>query len=234
MPLLTFHIIRRRTLLVLILTLIPTIMVDAQPPGGQEGGVKIARVKYEGGGDWYNDRSAEVNLLRYVSEKTAILVDPGFESVELSSERIFTYPILFLTGHGNVRFEGREVDYLRSYLQNGGFLYIDDDYGLDTAIRREMKRVFPDQEFKELSFAHPLYHALYDFDAGPPKIHEHDGKAPRGFGLFDKTGRLAVYYTFECNPSDGWADPEAHNDPPEKRERALQFGANIVVYALTY
>ena len=200
----------------------------------QSEGLTIARVKYEGGGDWYNDRSAEVNLLRFVGEVTAIAVAPIFEAVELSSDRIFSYPLLFLTGHGNVRFTGREVEYLRSYLQNGGFLYIDDDYGLDTAIRREMKRVFPEQEFRELSFDHPIYSSLFSFPSGPPKTHEHDGADPKGLGLFDESGRLAVYYTWESNPSDGWADPEAHDDPPETRRRALEFGANIVVYVLTH
>lgn len=228
------NIIQRTALFVLLLTLASTLTLESRPPNRQESGLKIARVKYEGGGDWYNDRSAEVNLLRYVSEKTSIQVDPGFESVELTSDRIFNYPLLFLTGHGNVRFAEREIDYLRSYLQNGGFLYIDDDYGLDTAIRREMKRVFPAQNFKELSFKHPIYHAFFTFASGPPKTHEHDGKAPQGFGLFDNSGRLAVYYTYETNPSDGWADPEVHNDPPEKRETALQFGTNIVVYVLTH
>lgn len=197
-------------------------------------GIGIARVKYDGGGDWYNDRSAEVNLLRFIAEKTSIEVRAEFEGVELTNDRLFSFPIIFLTGHGNVSFSATEVDYLRSYLQNGGFLYIDDDYGLDTAIRREMAKVFPEQEFRELPFSHGIYHAFYSFPDGLPKIHEHDGKPPKGFGLTDSSGRLCVFYTWETNPSDGWADPEVHNDPPERREAALKIGTNIILYALTH
>lgn len=197
--------------------------------------IVLARVKYEGGGDWYNDQSAEVNLLKYVSEKTTIKVRPTFEYVELSSDKLFNYPLIFLTGHGNVTFTDTEAKRLRSYLDNGGFLYIDDDYGLDTAIRREMKKVFPDQEFRELPFSHPIYHSFFEFPNGLPKIHEHAEKPPQGFGLFTGSdNRLCVFYTFETNPSDGWADPDVHNDPPEKRETALQLGTNIIVYALTH
>ena len=195
--------------------------------------IVLARVKYSGGGDWYNDQSAEVNLLKYVAEKTTINVRPAFEYVELSSDKLFNYPIIFLTGHGNISFTDTEAKRLRSYLDNGGFLYIDDDYGLDTAVRREMRKVFSDQEFQELPFSHDLYHSFYEFPNGLPKIHEHDEKPPQGFGLFTEDNRLAVFYTFETNPSDGWADPDVHNDPPEKREDALKMGTNIVVYALT-
>ena len=225
---------RLATIAILLGTLL--FVPQLQPPltGSDPGAVTIARVKYSGGGDWYNDRSAEVNLLRYVGEQTDISVNPVFEPVELSDDRVFNYPILFLTGHGNIRLAGLEVEYLQAYLNNGGFLYIDDDYGLDTAIRREMERVFPDQAFVELPFTHDIYHSFYDFDGGLPKIHEHDGKEPRGYGLFDESGRLAVFYTWETNPSDGWADPSAHGDSPEKREAALQMGTNIVVYALTH
>lgn len=198
-------------------------------------GVVLARVKYSGGGDWYNDQSAEINLLKYIAENTTIKVQPAFEYVELSSDKLFTYPLLFLTGHGNVTFTDTEAKRLRSYLDNGGFLYIDDDYGLDTAIRREMKKVFADQEMRELPFSHPLYHCFYEFPNGLPKIHEHAEHPPQGFGLFTGAeNRLCVFYTYETNPSDGWADPEVHNDPPEKREAALKIGTNIVVYALTH
>ena len=195
--------------------------------------VVLARLKYAGGGDWYNDQSAEVNLLAFLAQNTTINVRPTFEFVELSSDKLFTYPLLFLTGHGNISFTDAEAKRLRSYLDNGGFLYIDDDYGLDTAIRREMKKVFPEQEMKELPFSHPIYHSFYEFSHGLPKIHEHDNKPPQGFGLFTGDQRLCVYYTYETNPSDGWADAEVHNDPPEKREAALKMGTNIVVYALT-
>jgi hypothetical protein len=192
----------------------------------------IARLKYAGGGDWYNDQSAEVNLLKFIKEHTEIQVEPRYEFVDVNSEQLFTYPFLFMTGHGNIAFSEQEVRRLRTYLQNGGFLYADDDYGMDKAFRREMKKIFPQQELVELPFSHGIYHAQFEFPNGPPKTHEHDKKPPQGFGLFHN-GRLVVYYTYESNPSDGWADPEVHNDPPEKREEALRFGTNIVVWALT-
>ncbi len=194
---------------------------------------RIARVKYSGSGDWYNDPSAEVNLLKFFQQYTSLPVTPTFEYVDLKSENIFLYPVLFLTGHGGVKFTDAEVRNLRAYLQNGGFLYIDDDYGLDKDIRREMKKVFPDRDFVELPFSHPIYSIAFPFPQGPPKIHEHDGKPPQGFGIF-YDGRLCVYYTYECNPSDGWADPEVHGDPPDKREAALKFGVNILLWALTH
>lgn len=203
------------------------------PISAQQSALKLARLKYGGGGDWYNDPSGEVNLLKFVRQNTNISVDPIYEFVDLSSDNIFMYPMLFLTGHGNVNFSDADAKRLRAYLQNGGFLYIDDDYGLDAAIRREMKKVFPDQNFAELPFNHPIYSAHFKFPNGLPKIHEHDMKNPQGFGLFSG-GRLCVFYTYETNPSDGWTDADVHNDPPDKREAALKIGVNIVVYALTH
>lgn len=194
--------------------------------------LRIARLKYSGGGDWYNDPSSEVNLLRYVAAHTSIRVDPTYTFVDLSSDQIYQYPLLFMTGHGTVNLGTGEARRLRSYLENGGFLYIDDDYGMDASIRKELKKVFPDQDLVELPFSHRLYHCHFSFPAGPPKIHEHDGKPPQGFGLF-LDGRLVVYYTYESNPADGWADAQVHHDPPEKREEALKFGTNLVVYVLT-
>lgn len=194
--------------------------------------LKIARVKYSGGGDWYNDPSGEVNLLKFIKQNTNIPVEPVYEWVDLASQNLFSYPILFLTGHGNVNFTEREVENLRTYLKNGGFLYIDDDYGLDKFIRREMKKVFPDQDFVELPFNHPIYHIHFNFDKGLPKIHEHDNKPPAGYGLFHN-GRLCVFYTYESNLGDGWVDPEVYKDPPQLREQALKMGTNIVIYALT-
>ncbi len=198
----------------------------------EQGTFTIARLKYNGGGDWYNDPSAEVNLLNFIKRNTNIKVDARYRFVEISSEEIFSYPFLFVTGHGNVVFSEDEVERLRLYLENGGFLYIDDDYGLDNAIRREMKKVFPAKDFIELPFNYGLYNVFYNFEYGPPKTHEHDKNPPQGFGIFVE-GRLAVYYTYESNPSDGWADERVHNDPPEKREEALKFGTNIVVWALS-
>ncbi len=198
----------------------------------EQGTFTIARLKYNGGGDWYNDPSAEVNLLNFIKRNTNIKVDARYRFVEISSEEIFSYPFLFITGHGNVVFSEDEVERLRLYLANGGFLYIDDDYGLDNAIRREMKKIFPAKDFIELPFNYGLYNVFYNFENGPPKTHEHDKNPPQGFGIFVE-GRLAVYYTYESNPSDGWADERVHNDPPAKREEALEFGTNIVVWALS-
>ena len=200
--------------------------------GQNENAFQIARLKYNGGGDWYNDPSAEVNLLKFVSQNTNLKVKAEYKFVDISSEEIFSYPFLFMTGHGNVVFSKDDATRLRKYLENGGFLYIDDDYSLDKAIRREMKKVFPENNFVELPFSHHIYNIMYDFSSGPPKTHKHDENPPQGFGIFiDK--RLAVYYTFESNPSDGWADPEVHKDPPNKREEALRFGTNILLWALS-
>ena len=215
---------------VLVIFLLTGIIISAFAQ--EQGAFTIARLKYNGGGDWYNDPSAEVNLLNFIKQNTNIKVDAKYRFVEISSEEIFSYPFLFLTGHGNVVFSEDEVERLRLYLENGGFLYIDDDYGLDNAIRREMKKVFPAKDFIELPFNYGLYNVLYNFKYGPPKTHEHDNNPPQGFGIF-VNGRLAVYYTYESNPSDGWADEVVHNDPPAKRDEALTFGTNIVVWALS-
>jgi hypothetical protein len=198
----------------------------------QRGGFQIARLKYNGGGDWYNDPSAEVNLLGYLQSNTNLSVKAEYKFVDLSSDEIYSYPFLFMTGHGNVVFTNNEAERLRKYLESGGFLYIDDDYGLDKAVRREMKKVFSDKEFQELSYSHKIYNILYDFSSGPPKTHKHDESPAQGFGIFIGE-RLAVYYTFEANPSDGWTDAIVHNDPEDKREEALKFGANIVLYSLS-
>jgi len=218
----------------LLSLLIATVAADiafAQSPRVSSA-FKIARLKYSGGGDWYNDQSGEVNLLRFIRENTNINVEPTYEFVDVNSEQLFTYPFLFMTGHGNIAFSEQDVRRLRVYLENGGFLYADDDYGMDKAFRREMKKIFPGQELVELPFSHGVYHSQFDFPSGPPKTHEHDKKSPQGFGLFHN-GRLVVLYTVESNPSDGWADADVHNDPPEKRQEALKFGANIIVWALT-
>jgi hypothetical protein len=194
---------------------------------------KIARLKYAGGGDWYNDPNEEANLLRFVRQHSLVDVDPVYEFVEISSDKFFTYPFIFMTGHGNMTFSDLEIKRLRTYLENGGFIYADDDYGMDKAFRREMKKVFPGQELIELPYSFGLYHCQYEFPNGPPKTHEHDGKPAQGFGFFHN-GRLVLYYTYESNPSDGWDDEEVHGDPPDKREEALQFGTNIVTWALTH
>ncbi len=189
-------------------------------------------MKYSGGGDWYNGQTEEVNLLQFIRENTTIDTYPEYTFVELSDDRVFSFPIIFMTGHGNIAFSDYEIRRLREYLQAGGFLYADDDYGMDKAFRREIKKVFPDIPLAELPFSYGLFHVHYQFPNGVPKTHEHDGKPPQGFGIF-LNGRLAVLYTYESNPSDGWDDPEVHNDPPEKRLQALQFGTNIIVWVLT-
>ena len=212
--------------IILLIFLIASV-VSAQ----DESKFKIARLKYSGGGDWYNDPSAEVNLLKFVAQNTNIKTNPVYEFVDLSSGNIFSYPFLFMTGHGNVVFSDNEAKKLRAYLENGGFLYVDDDYGLDKAFRREMKKIFPEKDLIELPFSYGLYNCFYNFPNGVPKTHEHNNNPPQGFGVF-VNGRLCVYYTLESNPSDGWADPEVHKDPPAKREEALKFGTNIIVWAL--
>lgn len=195
-------------------------------------GFQIARLKYDGGGDWYNDPSSEVNLLDFVNKHTTIKVKSEYVFVDLDGNDIYSYPLLFVTGHGNITFSDSQIQKLRAYLERGGFIYIDDDYGIDKSIRREIKKMFPENDFVEIPFDHEIYHNVFDFNYGPPKIHEHDNKPPQGFGLF-LNERLAIYYTYESNPSDGWADPEVHKNPPEIRETALKFGTNLIVYALT-
>jgi hypothetical protein len=198
-----------------------------------ESKLRLGRVKYTGGGDWYNDPSSDINILRFVAQEAGIDTDPVYEFVELSSDKLPSYPILFLTGHGNIGFSELEIQRLRSYLMNGGFLYVDDDYGLDKSFRREMKKVFPESNLIELPFDSEIYRQPFRFPSGPPKTHEHDNKPPQGFGIFYK-GRMVVYYTFESNPSDGWADPDVHRDPESVRQEALRFGTNIIVFALTH
>lgn len=194
---------------------------------------KIGRLKYNGGGDWYNDPQEEINLLKYVSQNSSINVSAVYEFVSADDDKLFTYPFIFMTGHGNIVFSESEIRRLRIYLEGGGFIYADDDYGMDQAFRREIKKIFPDKDLVELPFSFGLYHCQYDFPDGPPKIHAHDDKPAQGFGLFHNN-RLILYYTYESNPSDGWNDPEVHNDTPEKHLEALRFGTNIVVWALTH
>lgn len=193
---------------------------------------RIGRVQYGGGGDWYSDPQSLKELLAFVRTHTAIDVSPREDVVELTSDDLFSVPYVYLTGHGNVRFTEDEVLRLRRYLDGGGFLHIDDNYGLDPAIRREMRKVFPDRNFVELPFDHAIFHTRFDFPNGLPKIHEHDGKAPQGFGLWSDSGRLIVFYSYESDLGDGWEPESVHNDPREKRLAALQMGTNILAYAM--
>ncbi len=200
---------------------------------GTTSAFSIARLKYNGGGDWYNGPTEEPNLLNFVHQQTGIDVDARYHFVDLMSNDLFACPFIFMTGHGNISFTDEEAKRLRTYLENGGFLYADDDYGMDKAFRREIAKVFPGQPLVELPYSFGLYHDKFDFPNGPPKTHEHNGKPPQGFGIFFQ-GRLVVYYTYEANPSDGWDDPDVHKDPEAKREEALRFGTNLVVWALTH
>jgi hypothetical protein len=219
-----------------VLALCAGLSAASAPAAGQAKNASsfvIARLKYGGGGDWYNDPSSEINMLRFLRENTNIdAVVTAEVFVETGSERLFSYPFVYMTGHGNVSFTDAEARNLRLYLENGGFLYVDDDYGLDAAFRRELKKVFPDKDLVEIPFSHGIYSCHFRFPNGLPKIHEHDGKPPQGFGVFHN-GRLVLFYTYECNLGDGWADPEVHKDPEPVRRKALEMGTNIIVWALT-
>jgi hypothetical protein len=197
------------------------------------GQIKIAKVKYQGGGDWYANKTSLPNLIAFSNQILKMDISQTPETVDMTSANLFRYPFIHLTGHGNVNFSEEEVKNLRTYLIGGGFLHIDDNYGLDESIRREMKKVFPELRFVELPFNHPIYHQKFDFPTGLPKIHEHDGKPAQGFGLIYK-GRLVCFYTYETDLGNGWENPETYNDPPEKRELALKMGVNILQYAFMH
>lgn len=198
----------------------------------QKHSFKIAKLKYNGGGDWYANKTSLPNLIRFCNQNLNMNIAPEEAVVEVGSPELFSYPFVHMTGHGNVVFSDAEAQNLRNYLLSGGFLHIDDNYGLDQYIRKEMKKVFPEYEFVELPFDHPIYSQKYTFKNGPPKIHEHDNKPPQGFGIIHK-GRLVCFYSYETDLGNGWEDAEVHNDPENKRREALQMGANILAYALT-
>jgi hypothetical protein len=192
---------------------------------------KIALLKYSGGGDWYaNLETSLPNLIKFCNQNLGTNIDPEQGIVEPGSPEIFNYPFVHITGHGNIIFSTQEAQNLRNYLIGGGFLHVSDNYGIDIFIRREMKKVFPELDFVELPFSHPIYHQKYDFTSGPPKIHEHDGKPAQGFGLIWK-GRLVCFYDYECDLGDGWEDYEVHKDSPELHQKALKMGANLIQYA---
>jgi hypothetical protein len=197
---------------------------------GQE--FSIARVNYGGGGDWYCDPSSIPNILNYLTKNTSIKADHDEYRIKLTTKELRGHPYLYMTGHGNIRFTDEEIIELREYLMGGGFLHTDDNYGLNTSFRREMKRVFPDRDFIELPHDHAVFHSYFDMPNGLPKIHEHDGKPPQLFALYNED-RIMVIYSFESDLGDGWEDEEVHNDPPELRTAALQMGVNIIYFALT-
>ena len=202
--------------------------VSAQPAGSQ---FTVARLKYMGGGDWYNDPTAIPNLLDYLRRHTNIDAARDEVKVSILDEDFFSYPFLFMTGHGRISFTSTETERLRTFLTHGGFLFADDDYGMDEHFKREMKKVFPDKQLVEIPFSHPIFKSHFIFENGLPKIHEHDSGPPAGYGYFHN-GRLVVFYAFNTNISDGWADEDVHGDTPEKRDLAFRMGTNIIVYAL--
>ncbi len=193
---------------------------------------RFAVLKYRGGGDWYANPTSLPNLIEFCNNRLNTNVNPEPRTVEVGSSDIFNYPFIHMTGHGNVIFSRAERENLRKYLKGGGFLHIDDNYGMDEFIRPQLKKLFPEKELVELPFSHPIYHQKFDFPKGPPKIHKHDGKPPQGFGIVHE-GRLICFYTYESDLGDGWEDPDVHNDPKKVRKKALKMGANIVQYALT-
>ncbi len=217
-------------ILLLLLFIAPVQRARAQ----DEYAFQIARVRYSGGGDWYSDPQSLPKLLAFVRTWTSIDVSPREATVSLSSSDLFRYPYLYLTGHGNVSFSTDEATRLRRYLEGGGFLHIDDNYGIDRSIRRELRKVFPDREFEELPFDHEIYHTRFEFPDGLPKIHKHDGKPAQGFGIRSDDGRLMVFYSYESDLGDGWEPESVHHDPPEKRIAALRMGTNIISFALMH
>ncbi len=193
----------------------------------------IGRLHYDGGGDWYANPSSLPNLLTALRTRTALGVAPEEKVVTLRDDDLWNVPYIYMTGHGNVHWSDEDLRTLRRYLEQGGFLHADDNYGMDTSIRRELGRLFPDHPLVEVPLDHPVYHLVYDFPKGIPKIHVHDGKPAQGFGIF-LDGRLVVYYSYQSDLGDGWEDPEVHHDPPEKRESALRMGVNLFAYAVGY
>lgn len=211
-----------------ILSLAFSVSVHAQTGSG----LKIAKLKYQGGGDWYANKTALPNLIQFCNQHLGTSLTAVEDAVEVGSPELFLYPYVYMTGHGNVVFSDAEATNLREYLISGGFLHIDDNYGLDEFVRLEMKKVFPDLEFVELPYSHPIYHQKFSFKDGLPKVHEHEGKGPQGFGLIYE-GRLVCFYSYESDLGNGWEDQSIYNDPEAVRQKALQMGANIISYCFT-
>ncbi|MEM0941245.1 MAG: DUF4159 domain-containing protein [Bacteroidota bacterium] len=194
--------------------------------------LSIAKLKYDGGGDWYANKTALPNLIEFCNEVLQTNLALSEDIVEVGSPDLFLYPYVYMTGHGNVVFNDFQAKNLRNYLISGGFLHIDDNYGLEPFIRIEMKKVFPELEFIEIPFNHPIYHQKFDYDEGLPKIHEHDGKPPQGLGII-YDGRLVCFFSYESDLGNGWEDQSVYNDPEELRMEALRMGANIISYVFT-
>lgn len=211
-----------------LLVLLFSLNLTARPYSCQ-----IALLKYGGGGDWYaNLETSLPNLISFCNSNLKTDIDPEQAIVDAGSREVFRYPFIHMTGHGNWVLTQDEATNLRAYLESGGFLHIDDNYGLDPYVRAQMKKVFPELDFVELPFSHPIFHQKYDFPTGLPKIHEHESKPPQGFGLILQ-GRLVCFYSFECDLGDGWEDEDVHHDSKEQRERALKMGANLIQYVFT-
>ena len=192
--------------------------------------MKLGLLVYGGGGDWYANPTALKNLAKFSNQQLGTNFDVTEGQVEVGSKELFNYPIVFATGHGRIMFNDAEAQNLRTYLLGGGFLHVDDNYGIDKYLRPAMKIVFPELDFVELPFSHPIYHQKFDFANGLPKIHEHDGKPAKGYGLIYQ-GRLLCFYSLETDLNDGWEDPEVHKDTDEKRTLALRMGANLIMYS---
>jgi len=225
---------RLSSMLMLALACAAAALLSAVPGIGVHAGetLAIARLKYEGGGDWYSNPSSLPNLMRFTEKHTGISLADDEAVVSVGSEELFNYPVVYMNGHGNVLFSQRDAERLRRHLTAGGFLIADDNYGMDESFRREMKKVFPDKELVLLPKDHPIFSVSFVFPGGLPKIHEHDGEPAQAYGIFHE-GRMVVFYSFQADLGDGWEDPAVHNDPEQVRLQALKMGANILVWALT-
>ncbi len=213
--------------------LLLALAIGGMASGASAPVLTIGRLHYDGGGDWYANPSSLPNLLNALRTRTSLRVASEEKVVTLSDDELWNIPYIYMTGHGNVRWSDQDLRILRRYLEQGGFLHADDNYGMDASIRRELGRLFPDHPLVEVPLDHPVYHLVYDFPKGIPKIHVHDGKPAQGFGIF-LDSRLAVYYSYQSDLGDGWEDPEVHHDPPDKRESALRMGVNLFAYAVGY
>lgn len=214
---------------ILFIVLLSLGFLSASPPAGP---VQIALLKYRGGGDWYANPTSLPNLIEFCNRNLGTSINPQPATVEVGSPDIFNYPFIHMTGHGNVLFSPQEAKNLRDYLIAGGFLHADDNYGMDKYLRPQLQKVFPELELVEIPFSHPIYHQKYKFTNGIPKIHEHDGKPPQGFGMFWE-GRMVVFYSYETDLGDGWEDQRVHGNSDETRLKALQMGANLIQYVFT-
>jgi hypothetical protein len=218
---------KRVSLILFVLLALPGGLLWTGAAKGQH--VQIATLQYRGGGDWYANPTALPNLVAFANEHLGTSISRQIATVAVGSAQLFNHPYVYMTGHGNVVLSAQEAENLRNYLLAGGFLHVDDNYGLDPYFRREIRKVFPDKELIELPFSHPIYHQAFAFPDGLPKVHEHDGKPPQGFGIVED-GRLLLFYTYETDLGNGWEDQAVHGNPEEVRTRALQMGANILQY----